>query len=266
MVNIISEITKDKVYDFITHGSRCDGRSFSEFRDIRIETGHISKANGSALVTIGGTTVIAGVKLQVAAPFNNSPDQGILVTNTELLAIASRNFEYGPPNKFAIEISRVVDRTIRESPIIDLNKLCIVEGKKSWKLYIDIYIVDFDGNIMDTACLGAVCALLDTTMPTASVINNEVAIDEDNLINLPINKKSVLCSVVKVNDQLIVDPIFAEEQLMDASLSIGFREDGSICAMQKCGLNTFTRDEVLKAVQIAKNKSKDLFDIINNIK
>lgn len=265
MVNIISEISKEKIFDLINEGKRVDNRKFTDYRNITIKTDYVSKANGSAMVSIGSTTVIAGVKAQVTTPFSNSPNSGVIITNTELLAIASRNFEYGPPNKFAIEISRVVDRAIRESPLIDLDELCIVEGSKSWKLYIDIYIVDFDGNIMDAACLGAVCALLTTKIPTATSINGEISIDEDNLQKLPVKNKSILCTVIKINNQLLLDPCYVEEVLMDASLTIGFREDGSLCAMQKCGLNTLTRQEVTKAIKIASIRSKELFDVIKNI-
>lgn len=266
MVNIISEISKEKIFDLLNKGKRVDHRSFTEYRDIHIKTNYIGKSEGSAKVSIGKTTVVAGVKAQITTPFNNTPDQGILITNTELLPIANRNFEYGPPNKFAVEISRVVDRTIRESPLVDLKKLCIVEGSKVWKLHIDIYIVDFDGNIMDAACLGAVATLLTTKIPTATSVNGEITLDEDNLTTLPISNKSILCTVVKVNNQLIVDATYAEENLMDAGISIGFREDGSICAIQKSGLNILTVDEVLRSKKIAEIRSRELFSVINKIK
>ncbi len=266
MVNIISEISKETIFDLLNQGRRIDKRSFTEYRDISIKTDYIKKANGSAMISIGNTTVVAGVKAQITTPFNNSPDEGILIINTESLALANRNFEHGPPNKFTVEISRVVDRTIRESPLIDLKELCIVEGNKVWKLYVDIYIIDYDGNMMDAACLSAVCALLTTKIPTATSVNDEISVDEDTLTRLPIKNKSILSTVVKINNQLITDPTYTEETLMDSSLSVGFREDGSLCAIQKCGLNIMTIKEVRKAIKIAQIRSKELFTIINTIK
>lgn len=266
MVNILSEVSKEKIFDLLNHEQRIDEREFIQYRDIRIETNYVSKADGSAMVSIGGTTVLAGVKAQIGTPFSNSPDKGIIITNTELLAIASRTFEYGPPNKFAIEISRVVDRAIREAPLIDLEKLCIVEGSKTWKLHVDINILDYDGNLMDAACLAAVSALLTTKIPTVKFVNDEVTIDNEHLQELPIKTRSVLCTVVKINDQLIVDPLYVEETLMDASLSIGFKEDGTLCAIQKCGLDLLSVQEVMEAMNIAFNMSRKLFSILDNIK
>lgn len=266
MVNILSEISKEKIFDLLNHEKRVDEREFTEYRDIKIKTDYIGKADGSALVSIGGTTALAGVKAQVCAPFANTPDQGIIITNTELLAIASKQFEYGPPNKFAVEISRVVDRTIRESPLVDLEKLCIRDGEKVWKLHIDINILDFDGNIMDVSCLSAVCALLTTKIPSTVNVNGEISINEEKLVPLPIKSKSVLCSIVKINDQMIIDPNYAEESLMDSSISIGFREDGTLCAMQKCGLNLMNKAEVMTAMNMAYIKSRELFEIIDDIR
>lgn len=265
MVNIISEVSKEKVFDLLNHEERVDGRSFSDFRDIEIQTNYITKAEGSAMVSIGGTTVLAGVKAQVGTPFPNSPNSGIIIINTELLAIASRNFEYGPPNKFAVEISRVVDRTIREAPLIDLEKLCIVEGSKVWKLHVDIDILDFDGNLMDATCLAATSALLTAKIPTAKFVNDELSIDEDRLTCLPIKNKSVLCTVVKINDQLIIDPLYFEETLMEASLSIGLREDGTLCALQKCGLDVMNVKEVMQSMNMAFNKSRELFSLLEKL-
>lgn len=266
MVNIISEVSKEKIFDLLNHEKRIDERDFNQYRDVRIRTNYINKAEGSAMVSLGGTTVLAGVKAQIGTPFNNSPNNGIIITNTELLAIASRNFEYGPPNKFAVEISRVVDRTIREAPLVDLEQLCIVEGSKVWKLHIDIYILDFDGNLMDAACLAAVSALMTTRIPSVKIVNDELFFDEDHLSRLPIKNRSVLCTVVKIDDQLLVDPLFVEETLMDASLSIGFREDGTLCAIQKCGLELMSVQEVMMCMNLAFNTSRELFSILDTIK
>ncbi len=266
MVNVISEISKEKILDLLDEKKRVDDRSFTDYRNISIKTDYISKAEGSALVSLDGTTVVAGVKAKVSTPFSNTPDEGILITSTELLTIANRNFEYGPPNKYAVEVSRVVDRAIRQAPLIDLKDLCIIEDSKVWKIHLDLYIIDYDGNIMDAVCLAAVCALLTTKLPTVTSVNGELTVDDKNKIDLPIKNKTVICSVTNINDYLVVDPIYIEETLSDASISIGFREDGSICAIQKCGLDSMTVDEVKNSMEIARSQSEKLFTLIEDIK
>jgi exosome complex component RRP42 len=47
---IVSIIQKDYLYNLMLKGERLDGRGFEETREIKIETGIIQKAEGSARV------------------------------------------------------------------------------------------------------------------------------------------------------------------------------------------------------------------------
>ncbi|MDO5850865.1 MAG: exosome complex protein Rrp42 [Methanobacteriaceae archaeon] len=264
MVNVVSEITRNKIYDIIKENKRIDNRKFTEFRDVTIKTNYLGKTNGSSIVTIGNTKVIAGIKLQIASPFSNSPDEGILITNTELRP-STDIFGHGSQNKFAIEISRVIDRTIREAPLIDLNKLCVIENEKVWKINIDLHILNQDGNLIDAACLAAVTALVTSKMPSITVINNEIIMDNDNLINLPIDSLCLSCTVAKINGSLILDPISDEEKIMDTCLSVSLRPDGSLCSLQKSGNHAFKFEEIVMAISMAYEKSKEIFPIIREL-
>ena len=132
-----SEIKKDFILKLAKEEKRADGRSFDNFRDIKIETNIASKAEGSAKVTIGNTQVIAGIKMILGDPYPDTPDSGVMVTAAELIPMASPDFEAGPPREKAIELARVVDRGIRESEIIEVDKLCIVPGEKRRDVRID---------------------------------------------------------------------------------------------------------------------------------
>ena len=65
----------------IEDGSRPDGRDFEKYRDIKVETGVIENAEGSSRVTIGGTTVLVGVKMAVGEPFSDTPKEGVLIVS-----------------------------------------------------------------------------------------------------------------------------------------------------------------------------------------
>src|SRR3989338_6019489 len=121
---------KPYMTELLAKGKREDGRKPFDYRDIKIETGIIARANGSARVLIGKTEVLVGVKLDVGVPFPDSPESGVLMVNAELLPLASPSFEFGPPSKDSIELSRVIDRGIRECHAIDLDKLCIKPEEK----------------------------------------------------------------------------------------------------------------------------------------
>jgi exosome complex component RRP42 len=258
MVQIVPEIIKESVTNLVKNGERTDGRAFDEYRDISLETGIIEKAEGSARVKIGNTQIVIGAKPQIGTPFGDTPNFGVLMTNTELLPMAAPNFESGPPDENSVELSRVTDRCIREGKVVDLEKLCIIEGEKVWMVFLDLHVIDYDGNLMDAAVLGSVAALMTTKIPTIKIEDDEVVLDYDNMIPLPINEKALMCTFAKIGDELLIDPSLEEEEIMGARLSIGVTEDGSICAMQKGGPQPLNREEILKVVSIAKMKTDEL--------
>ena len=258
MVNIVPEITRKSIVELIESGERADGREMNEYRDISVEVGVIEKAEGSARVKIGKTQLIVGIKPQIGDPFSDTPNVGVLMTNSELLPMASPSFEPGPPDERSVELARVTDRCLREGKILDLEKLCIIEGEKVWMIFVDIHVLDYDGNLMDAAVLGSVAALTSAKIPNATVEDDKIVLDEENPVALPVNEKPLMCTFAKINGELIVDPSLEEENVMDARISIGVREDGSICAMQKGGEMPMTKEEVIGAVSRTIEKTKEL--------
>ena len=258
MVTIIPEIIRESITNLVKNGERSDGRSFYEYRNISLETGVIEKFEGSARVKIGKTQIVIGTKPQIGEPFPDTPNVGVLMTNSELLPMAAPDFEPGPPDERSVELARVTDRCIREAGVVDLEKLVISEGEKVWMIFLDLHVLDYDGNLMDAAVLGSVAALINTRIPETRIENGEIIVDHEKMIPLPIKEKALMTTFAKIGGELIIDPSLEEEQIMDARISIGIREDGSICAMQKGGANPLTKDEVIKAISKSQEITKEL--------
>ena len=262
---IVSRLKKSSIVSLIKKGLRVDGRKLNEYREITIIPNYISKAEGSAYAKIGGTLVIAGLKVGVGTPYPDTPNCGVITVNAEFVPFASPTFEPGPPDENAIELARVIDRSIRELKVIDLEKLAIIPGEKVYILWLDIYVFDHDGNLLDTSMLAAITTLLTARIPKAVIREDGKTVELDKEVRepLPITNKVVTVSIGKVNGKFIVDPNIDEEQVLDCRLAISVSEDGKIAGMQKMGSGTFTVDEVIEAVKIAKEASKTLFDKIN---
>jgi len=75
---------------------------------------------------------------------------------------------------------------------------------------------------------------------------------------LPITDKPVEVTVAKIYGKLLLDTTAEEESALDARLTIATTGSGQICAMQKGGKGFFTAEEVLKAVELAVGKGKEL--------
>lgn len=243
-MTLTSTIKRDYLNNLAKKGKRQDGRDLFQFRNISIETNLISKAEGSARVKIGNTQVVAGIKMDIGEPYPDSPNSGVITTAAELNPLASPDFESGPPREDAIELARVVDRGIRESEVIELDKLCIEPNEKIWIVFIDIHIIDYDGNLFDTASLAALAAIL-----TAKVPAKRFELGED--YPLPVKDPPISCTSVKFNDVMIMDPSLDEEEIAEARITVATDGNGHLRAMQK-GLNgSFTVDEIKKIIKVS---------------
>ncbi|KAJ2964261.1 hypothetical protein NQZ79_g793 [Umbelopsis isabellina] len=136
---IFERIKPDEYFRrFIEENVRPDGRALHTFRPTSIRQGAITTANGSAMVRIGGTTVVCGIKAEVAEPRVDRPKDGFLVPNVELSPICSANFRPGPPSEQAQVNAEIINQVLINCDIVDLSDLCIDEGKAVWSLYADI--------------------------------------------------------------------------------------------------------------------------------
>ena len=249
---------KNYVLELLKRGLRTDGRkSLTTYRTpIEIKLNMSNKAEGSAQVRLDNTIVIAGVKMEVGTPYQDSPDEGNIIVGAEFTPFADEHFEPGPPNEKAIQLSRLVDRAIRESKMIDLKKLCIKKGEEVWNVLIDIYVLNHDGNMLDAACLAAVAALNSACLPGYK--DGRADYENRTKKKLPITCLPITCTVFKIGDKLLLDPNKDEEDVMDDAIAIGVTKDGNIHSLQKLGNHGFSKDELFKACEIVINNSNQL--------
>ena len=248
---IMAELHKDYIYNLMVKGEREDMRAFDQYREIKIETNVIDKAEGSSRVQLGDTHLVVGVKIQTGTPFPDTPDQGVIITNLELIPLASPVFEAGPPREDAIELARVVDRGIRESQAIDLSKLCITPGEKVWMVFIDVHVLDDGGNIMDAASLGATAALL-----TAKLPNSRFGLGEDSPV--PMRDVPVAVTAVEIGGTIMLDPSQNEQSIAGTRLTVTSNQNGDVSAMQKSGVHPLTTEQINYIVDIAIEKAKEI--------
>lgn len=257
MAAVIAKIKQKQIAQLIDKGKRLDERELTEYREIKVEQGTMERAEGSARVRIGKTDVVVGTKIEMGEPFPDTPNEGVLTVNAELVPLASPDYEPGPPDENSIELARIVDRGIRESKMIDTEKLCIEPGKKVFVVFVDVYVLNHDGNLIDTAALAAVAALLNTKMANYEIEDGEVK-TKQGYMQLPIRQHPITVTCAKIGDKLVVDPQLEEEQIMDARLSMAIDDDGDICAIQKGGTGYFTPEQVIEVAKLAGEKAKEM--------
>jgi exosome complex component RRP42 len=257
-LDVTADVNAQRIKKYLQEGKRFDGRKPEEFRDLIIEKDVSKKAEGSVRVRLGKTEVIVGVKLALGEPYPDSQDKGNLMVTAEILPLSSPRVELGKPGFDSIELGRVIDRGIRESKVINLEGLCIKPGEKVWTVFIDIYSINDDGNLLDAAGIGALAALKVAKIPKYDEAEDKVLYGEDGK-DIPLNETNpIAITVHKIGNSLVVDPTREEEDISETRLTIGVSE-GSISSMQKGNSQVFKAEEIVKAIEIAENSWKEIF-------
>ncbi|KAF5321293.1 hypothetical protein D9619_000194 [Psilocybe cf. subviscida] len=203
--------------------------------------GSISTADGSALVRIGETTVVCGVKAEIAEPELDREGEGFLVPNLDLPAMCSARFKPGPPAEEAQVLSEKLNQALLSSNVLPLKSLCIEHGKAAWVLYVDATCINYDGNAFDATLLAMVAALKNTTLPQATynpdtqrttcsrkVPRLPLQLEEQNL---PIGMSFGIFD----EKYVLADPTAFEDPLLESSLSVVLAEGGRIMQLTQLG-------------------------------
>ncbi|MFH1751149.1 MAG: RNA-binding protein [Candidatus Micrarchaeota archaeon] len=249
---IIDEIKEEYVKDLMRGNKRPDGRGLLDYREIKLEKGLLQNAEGSCLAQIGDTKVLAGIKFDVVAPYRDRPTEGVFQVTAEFLTAAHPEFTPGPPGEKSIELARVVDRGIRSAEAIDTKKLFLEEAK-AFGIFVDLYILDHSGNLIDTAALAAMGALTDCKVPKykdGAILRNDFS------GNLHLERKVSVCSFEKISGKMILDASDEEEVASEGRLSIATCDGDLVCASQKSGSAGFTKEEISDLIDIAIEKGK----------
>ena len=266
---IMSNMQKERIVSALKEGKRIDGRALDEFREIKVTEGISKNAESAVSVKIGETEVYCGVKCELTTPYPDSPNAGNFMVSAELHPMADNFFASGKPGIDSIELGRVTDRGIRESGLIDFEGLCIREGERVWQIFVDIVVMNYDGNLFDAASLGALIALGRAKLP---IYNEEEDKIEHELSDKPLPLKrealSFNMTIHKIKDAFIVDPSLEEEEVSDARLSVCFADnDGKvrITALQKGKEGTFSSEDMEKILNLVESKFTDLFPKVRSL-
>ncbi|TDL30067.1 hypothetical protein BD410DRAFT_811430 [Rickenella mellea] len=243
---------------FISEGFRPDGRTSDDWRETSLNVGSISTADGSALVRVGDTTIVCGVKAEIAEPELDNPNDGFLVPNLDLPAICSPKFKPGPPVEDAQVLSARLYDILLSSCVISPSSLCIHSGRAVWVLYVDATCINYDGNAFDAALLAMVAALKNTRLPKATFDEEtgRTTVTKKTKIPLEIQRSPTAMTFgIFDSTHVLSDPTAFEEPLLDTTISVIVDERGELTGVSQLGLGTSSSDEIIsRCISAAKKR------------
>jgi ribonuclease PH len=138
---------------------RVDGRRPTELRPVTIKRGYLKNAEGSALIQMGGTTVLCAATVEERVPpFLRNTGRGWVTAEYSMLPRSSadriqREVNRGHPGGRTHEIQRLIGRSLRA--VTNLTAL----GER--QILIDCDVIEADGGTRTASITGAYVALVD---------------------------------------------------------------------------------------------------------
>ncbi|KAG0600530.1 hypothetical protein M758_11G041500 [Ceratodon purpureus] len=271
---------------YLDQSVRPDGRPLNRARPTSVNLGAIPTAEGSALVKIGHTTMLAGVKLEVVVPSTTAPDQGQLAVDFQMPTICSPLVRPGRPAEVAWSVSEQLSNALSSSNFVNLQQLCIVPGKAAWIAYVDVYCLDADGSLLDAALLAAVAALTHLQLPAVKVTeagrvvpltSQNVDGDQEEEISEKKSEDQIVRSrqrlerrpvpigltCVKHKNHLLADPSAEEESTLQTSLTVVMDSSDRLVSFYKPGgAVTATSATVKDCIDLAKKRVIEVKDLL----
>lgn len=260
----LSNVERDFLLAAIEKGKRLDGRQTYDYRNIKITFG---VSRGSCEVQLGQTRVLSQVSCEVAQPRGSRPNEGALFLNLELSPMASPSFEPGRFSEYAVELNRLLERSIKETRALDLESLCIVSGEKVWHIRIDTHVLNHDGSIIDAASIASIAALSHFRRPDVSVVGETVTIhspEDRDPVPLSVHHMPVCITFAFFLEgkYLLVDPTEKEEAVMDGTMVMAMNVHREICTVQMSGGMLLLKDQIERCSQISTVKVAEITELM----
>ncbi|PLB47155.1 putative exosome complex endonuclease 2/ribosomal RNA processing protein [Aspergillus steynii IBT 23096] len=226
---------RDFIVNALREHVRLDGRQADQFRPLSVSFG---EEYGHVKVQLGKTSLIVRISSEVSKPHDDRPFDGTFAIAMELTAMGSPAWDNGRQGDLETYVTNVLDRVIRHSNALDTESLCILKGVSCWSVRADVHITDYDGNLIDAACIGVMAGLQHFRRPDAVVKDGQVIVyglDERVPVPLNITHKplSVTFHTFDEGKVVILDATRKEEQASEADVIIGMNGAGDVCFLSK---------------------------------
>jgi ribonuclease PH len=232
---------------------RIDGREVDQLREVTIERGWSSHAEGSALISFGGTRVLCTASFTPGVPrWKVGKGEGWVTAEYAMLPRAThdRNDREAVKGKIGgrtHEISRLIGRSLRA--IIDVREL----GENT--IVIDCDVLQADGGTRTAAITGAYIALHDAI---------EWAREHKHI---PTKSKPLSDSVAAISVGIIdgvpfLDLAYTEDVRAETDMNVVVTGSGKFVEVQGTAEGApFDRDELNLLLDLALKGTKDLASI-----
>jgi len=226
-------------------------RKHNELRIIDIQEDINKNADGSCLISFGGTKVLCTAIIEDSVPkWLKGQNTGWITAEYSMLPAATqtrtnREAKTGKQSGRTMEIQRLIGRSIRS--VIDLKKM------PEKQILIDCDVIQADGGTRTTSINGAFIAL-------CIAVNK--GIKTKKLMMNPINEKVAAVSCGIMSNETLLDLDYNEDSTAIADANFVFSEKSGIVEIQVSGeKRPIHRDEFELMYSYAEKGIKEIFNV-----
>ena len=227
--------------------TRFDGRRVDELRPVSIETGFLDYAEGSALVTWGGTRVLCAASIETAVPgWLAGRGKGWVTGEYAMLPRSTHTRTSRERTRTAgrtQEIKRLIGRSLRTA--VDLDAL----GERM--IVIDCDVLQADGGTRTASITGGYVAL-------ALALGR--LIEQGDIPSSVFSDPVAAVSVGIIDDVAMLDLNYREDSAAQVDMNVVMDRAGRFIEVQGTGeKRAFARDELDRLLDLAHAGIEKLF-------
>jgi len=248
-----------------TGGLRIDGRKKDEYRVMEIVFGN---KFGSCLVSLGNTRVLTTITAELSEPRPARPNEGTLKVSVDLSPMACCKWEGNRQTEDSVEISRVLERSIKEAKCLDLESLCLISGKKAWALEANIIVFNTEGNLVESCSISLLASLchFKRNDVTVSQDGSLIVHDFDDRHPIPLTVFHYpFCTkfcFFEGTQYIVVDPSEIEEEVCDGYIIVGANAHRELTAIHISGRSKIDKEVILKCCHRSIERTKRLTETL----
>jgi ribonuclease PH len=226
----------------MTARNRSYERSEGAIRPVTIEPGFVSSADGSALISVGGTRVICTASVSSKVPkWMEGRGTGWVTAEYSMLPASTgdrkpRDISKGKLDGRSVEIQRLIGRSLRVA--VDFKAL----GERS--VYVDCDVLEADGGTRCAAITGGYVAL-------HLALSDLVASGE--IAKFPLTTAVAAISVGMVDGRALCDLDYSEDSTAEVDANVVMTGDGGLIEVQATAeqtpLSRASLDELLSLAE-----------------
>lgn len=226
----------------MTPRTRSFERSDAAIRPVSIEPGFVSTADGSALISVGGTRVICTASVSSKVPkWMEGRGTGWVTAEYSMLPASTgdrkpRDISKGKLDGRSVEIQRLIGRSLRVA--VDFKAL----GERS--VYVDCDVLEADGGTRCAAITGGYVAL---HLALAQLVA------DGEIKNFPLTTAVAAVSVGMVDGRAVCDLDYSEDSTAEVDANVVMTGDGGLIEVQATAeqtpLSRASLDELLSLAE-----------------